>query len=99
MHGRSLGPLLRGQKVPWRNSFLIEYFSEKVFPRVLKMGYQAVRTERWVYIHYVDLEGMDELYDLRADPYQMKNLIAAPAAQPVLKQLKADLARLLKDSQ
>lgn len=98
MHGRSLGPLLRGQKVPWRKSFLIEYFSDKVFPRVLKMGYQAVRSERWVYIHYVDLEGMDELYDLRADPYQMKNVIAAPAAQAELQKLRSELARLLAES-
>jgi N-acetylglucosamine-6-sulfatase len=94
--GRSLLPLLRGQKIRWRNSFLIEYFSDKVFPRVLKMGYQAVRTPRWTYIHYLELEGMDELYDLRADPYQLKNLIAEPRAQPALRFLKSELARLLK---
>lgn len=98
MDGRSLVPLLRGKKVPWRKSFLIEYFSDKVFPRVVQMGYQSVRTERWSYIRYVDLEGMDELYDLRADPYQMKNLITDPAAQPALKSLKEELARLLEAS-
>jgi N-acetylglucosamine-6-sulfatase len=91
-------PLLRGQKVRWRESFLIEYFSDKVFPRVLRMGYQAVRTERWTYIHYVELEGMDELYDLRADPYQMKNLITDSGAQRALQSLKQELARLLRDS-
>jgi len=32
--------------VPWRDSFLIEYFSDKVFPRISRMGYQAVRDER-----------------------------------------------------
>ena len=96
--GRSLLPLLRGEKVPWRDSFLIEYFSDTVFPRVLKMGYQAVRTPRWTYVHYLELEGMDELYDLRADPYQRKNLIAAPRAQHALKSLKQELARLLRDS-
>ena len=32
------------------------------------MGYQAVRTERYKYIHYTELSGMDELYDLRSDP-------------------------------
>ena len=99
LHGRSLLPLLKGDKVPWRNSFLIEYFSDKVFPRVLTMGYQAARTDRWKYIHYVDLAGMDELYDLETDPYEMKNLIAAPQAQPALQELKAELARLLNASQ
>src|SRR5581483_6656060 len=56
LHGRSLVPLLKDEKPPWRKSFLIEYFSDKVFPRMDKMGYQAVRTERWQYIHYVDLK-------------------------------------------
>ena len=81
MHGRSLVPLLRGEQAPWRDSFLIEYFSDKVFPRMSKMGYQCVRTERWKYIHYVDLEGMDELYDLRSDPFEMTNVIDEPDAQ------------------
>ncbi len=44
MHGRSLVPLLRGERVAWRDSLLIEYFSDRVFPRVANMGYQAVRT-------------------------------------------------------
>jgi N-acetylglucosamine-6-sulfatase len=98
MDGRSLVPLLRGKKVPWRNSFLIEYFSDKVFPRVLNMGYQAVRTERWCYIHYLHLENMDELYDVQADPYQLKNRIADPQAAPALRTLQAELARLLRAS-
>lgn len=98
MDGRSLAPLLQGRKVPWRESFLIEYYSDTVFPRVYKMGYKAVRTRRWTYIRYVDLEGMDELYDLEADPFQMKNLIADPAAQPALKTLQKELDRLLTGS-
>lgn len=95
MDGRSLAPLLEGRKVPWRDSFLIEYYSDTVFPRVYKMGYKAIRTKRWTYIRYVDLEGMDELYDLQADPYQMKNLIAHPAAQRELKKLRGQLDKLL----
>ena len=99
MHGRSLVPLLRGDKVPWRDAILIEYFSDGVFPRVSKMGYQCVRTERWKYIHYVDLEGMDELYDLQADPFEMKNVIAQPETRPALDQMKAELGRLLRASE
>ena len=77
MQGRSLVPLLKGTRPAWRSSFLIEYYSDKVFPRVLQMGYKAVRNGRWKYIHYLELEGMDELYDLETDPYEMKNLIAS----------------------
>src|SRR5262245_49627563 len=81
VHGRSLLPLLRGDTKGWRTSFLIERFSDKVFPRVADMGYQAVRTERWKYIRYKELAGMDEIYDLDSDPYERKNLIHDGAAQ------------------
>ncbi|HEY7515592.1 MAG TPA: sulfatase, partial [Vicinamibacteria bacterium] len=93
-HGRSLVPLLRGEKVAWRDSFLVEYFSDTVFPRVLKMGYQAVRTGRWTYIRYTELEGMNELYDREADPYQMTNRIDDPAALQALRELEAERVRL-----
>lgn len=92
--GKSLLPLLNGEQQKLRDSFLIEYFSDKVFERMDKMGYQAVRADRWKYIHYTDLAGMDELYDLQADPYEMKNLIGDVAAQEPLAKLRAELARL-----
>ena len=96
LHGRSLVPLLRGEQVRWRNSILIEHFSDGVFPRMSRMGYQCVRTEEWKYIHYVDLDGMDELYNLHADQYEMKNLIGQPDARPALDEMKAELDRLLR---
>ena len=94
--GHNLVPLLQG-KAPadWRKSFLIEYYTDTVFPRVYKMGYKAVRTQRYKYIHYTELSGMDELYDLKCDPYEMKNLIGDAGAQAVLQQLKGELARLV----
>ena len=94
--GRSLVPLLKGAGSEWRRSFLIEYYSDKVFPRVRQMGYKAVRTERWKYIHYVELDGMDELYDLKADPYEMRNIINQPDAAGTLNEMKRELERLLK---
>jgi N-acetylglucosamine-6-sulfatase len=98
VQGRSLVPLLKGSGSEWRRSFLIEYYSDKVFPRIQKMGYKAVRTERWKYIHYLELDGMDELYDLKADPYEMKNLINRPNAAGSLEEMKRELERLLKAS-
>lgn len=96
MRGRSLIPLLRGEHVRWRKSILIECFSDTVFPRMSKMGYQCVRTEQWKYIHYVDLDGMDELYDLHADPFEMMNVIGQPDARPALDEMKAELDRLMR---
>lgn len=95
MEGRSLVPLLKGAKTEWRKSFLIEYYSDKVFPRIRQMGYKAVRNERWKYIHYFELEGMDELYDLKADPYEMRNIIRQPGAGKVLEGMKREMERLL----
>ncbi len=94
--GKSLLPLLKREKTSWRDSFLIEYFSDKVFPRISKMGYQAVRTDRWKYIHYLELEGMDELYDLKRDPYEMHNVIEQkPSA---VSEMKTKLSHLLETS-
>jgi len=98
MQGRSLVPLLKGARPEWRNSFLIEYYSDTVFPRVLQMGYKAVRNERWKYIHYLELEDMDELYDLKTDPYEMQNLIHQPRAEKALAEVKQEMERLLKET-
>jgi N-acetylglucosamine-6-sulfatase len=60
------------------------------------MGYKAARTERWKYIHYFELEGMDELYDLKTDPYEMRNIINQPDAASTVNEMKRELERLLK---
>ncbi len=39
---------------------------------------------------------MDELYDLKTDPYEMKNLMQQPGAAPTLAELKKKMGRLLK---
>jgi N-acetylglucosamine-6-sulfatase len=96
--GRSLVPLLQGADPVWRNSVLIEYYSDRVFPRILTMGYQAVRTERHKYIDYLELPGMDELYDLEADPFERNNLIGTEEGQRLLPGLQAELARLQQES-
>ena len=98
MQGRSLVPLLKGARPAWRSSFLIEYYSDKVFPRVVQMGYKAVRNQRWKYIHYLELAEMDELYDLQTDPYELKNLIQQPGAAKQLSAMRTELERLLQET-
>jgi N-acetylglucosamine-6-sulfatase len=95
MQGRSLVPVLAGQAREWRTSFLVEYFSDTVFPRIRTMGYSAVRTAQHKYIRFRDLQGMDELYDLEADPYETSNLIGTPRGQALLPDLSGELQRLL----
>jgi N-acetylglucosamine-6-sulfatase len=98
VRGRSLVPLLKGE--PWRprTSFLVEYYSDTVFPRVRNMGYQALRTERWKYIQYTELAGMDEFYDLKSDPFELRNLVNEPSAQADREAMKAELRRMLDAS-
>jgi N-acetylglucosamine-6-sulfatase len=94
VHGRSIVPLLRGEAGQWRSSFLVEYYSDTVFARMRNMGYTAVRRQRYKYIRYAELQGMDELYDLEADPYELKNIFAEPASRPALIQMQAELDKL-----
>jgi N-acetylglucosamine-6-sulfatase len=92
-HGRSLVPLLKGETNGWRTSFLSEYFAEAGYPRI--PTWQAVRTDRWKYIHYTDFDGMDELYDVKEDPHELKNRIADSDAETTLSDLKRELAEQL----
>ena len=89
--GRSLVPLLKGERKGWRTSFLVEHFSDKVFPRMEHMGYRALRTDRWKYIEYTELPGMDELYDLKADPYEEKNLAGQAGMREIVRKLRAEM--------
>ena len=96
--GTSFVPLLAGSASTWRRSVLLEYYSDRVFPRIVNMAYQAVRTEQHKYIDYLELEGMDELYDLAADPFEMDNLMGTPAGERLLPTLRAELERLQRES-
>ena len=94
--GRSLVPLFRNKDAPWRTSLLAEYYEEKGNPRI--PTYKAIRTPRSKYIHYLNLDGMDEFYDLTLDPYEMNNVVDKPGEQKELARMKAELERLLQQT-
>jgi N-acetylglucosamine-6-sulfatase len=77
MDGRSFLPLARGERVAWRDALLYEYYWERNFPHTPAM--HALREARYKYIRYYGLWDTDELYDLRADPLETRNLIREPA--------------------
>ena len=92
MFGSSLLPLFDNEGTSWRDRLLYEYFQEEPGPAVPTM--LGVRTERHKYVTYPDLpDDIDELYDLEADPYEMRNLIADPAYAPLLGELQATLGQ------
>ncbi len=81
----------------WRKSVLIEYWAENAMPWLIGMTYKAVRTDRYKYIHWVNRgrDGeLDELYDLTADPYELKNLNSSRSHAKIRLSLRRELAKL-----
>jgi len=95
LDGRSLVSVLTGDAASVRDDMLVEYYTDTTFPRLQQMGYKAVRTERYKYIRYEELEGMDELYDLRADPFELDNLLPDRVPAGVLDDLGSRIERSL----
>jgi N-acetylglucosamine-6-sulfatase len=94
MDGRTFLPLLRGEAVAWRDSLLYEYYWERNFPQTPAM--HALRGSQYKYIRYYGIWDTDELYDLRADPEETRNLIRDAAHKEVAARLNADLFKTLE---
>jgi N-acetylglucosamine-6-sulfatase len=94
--GRSIAMWLRGGALPRRGPFLVEHASDIVFARMKHMGYDAVRGERYKFIRYREFPGMEELYDLKNDPYEMKNVANDPSLTSVRRELEKQLDQLIK---
>jgi N-acetylglucosamine-6-sulfatase len=94
MDGRSVLPLARGERVPWRDTLLYEYYWERSFPHTPAM--HALRGDRYKYIRYYGLWDTDELYDLQADPLETRNLIRDPAHRKTVQQLNTRLFETLE---
>jgi arylsulfatase A-like enzyme len=90
MQGKSWKPLLQGKTAGWRSAFWYTYFYENGFriPTVT-----AVRTDRAKLIRYPGHPEWDELFDLRADPYETRNLIREEAAARLRGQLESAYER------
>ena len=99
--GKSWRKLAGGDATGWRNSWFYEYNYEKQFPYTPNV--RGVRTDEWKFIHYPHGDGKPdrhkaELYHLTADPEERKNLIADPSQAERIKELQAELARLMRES-
>ena len=100
MHGRSVLPLLNGEREEWPEGVLVQVSESQVG--------RAIRTRRWKYCvvapeadpkddsfaeHYVE----NGLYDLKADPYELHNLADLRSHRDVADALKQHLiARMVE---
>jgi N-acetylglucosamine-6-sulfatase len=99
VQGRSLLPLLRNAPGRWRDAFLIEYAShENPMPWLLDLSYRAVRSGQYKYIHWLHHDGEDELYDLAADPLELRNLAREPGRAELVARLRAQLGALVLEA-
>ncbi len=92
MQGVSLIPLLTGKiKTLARHSLYYHYyefpFDHNVVPHL------GVRSERYKLIYFYTLNEW-ELYDLKADPMEQKNLVSQATYQKILLKMKKELLRL-----
>jgi arylsulfatase A-like enzyme len=93
MQGRSLRPLARGDEVAWRTEWFYEH---RTLPNRIPPS-EGVRTGRWKYLRWVGVEpAVEELYDLRDDPFEERNLAAQPGHAAVLEKLRRRWAELGK---
>jgi arylsulfatase A-like enzyme len=94
MQGASLLPLLRGETpAEWRKSLYYHYY-EFPGPHSVARHY-GVKTARHKLMHFYHI-GEWEMYDLEADPREMKNVYADPAYATQRAELERELARLRK---
>lgn len=99
MQGRSLVPLLAASSSPtpatprpaWRTAFFYEYYLEPQYPQTPTLF--AVRTTTAKLVKYPDHDEWTELFDLRSDPYELKNLARDPAHAPLLAAMEQQFAR------
>lgn len=100
-HGRSWKQLVQVGDPDWRTSWYYEYNYEKQFPYTPNI--RGIRTDRWKYVRYPHGDGgpdrhLAELYEIRSDPRESRNLIHDPQYAPVVKQLQAELDRLMRET-
>ena len=95
MQGRSLVPLFKGQTPDnWRTSMYYRYYHDPGDHNT--RAHLGVRTLTHKLIHYWKKDQW-ELYDLKTDPNELKNLYSDPAQAETVANLKAELAKLKKE--
>lgn len=90
MQGASFYPLLKGETVTtWRNKAFYEYYWEYAFPQTPTTF--GVRDGDYKFIFYPGVWDINELYDLKNDPEEKKNLIRVAAYQNMIRKMRGEM--------
>ena len=87
--GMDFAPLLRGEKVPWRDAVFGQYDLHNAGLAYMRM----IRTEEWKVVRHHFANLLDELYNLKEDPGETRNLYNAPAHRAIRDQLQSRLTK------
>lgn len=93
--GQSFLPLAQGRSIPWRDYFLYAYYWEKNFPQTPTVF--ALRGDQYKYITYYGLWDADELYDIKHDPAESKNLFYDPKFKAVASSMETKLYGMMEE--
>lgn len=92
MQGLSLKQLVTNKKKTLNRNYLYYHYYEFVRDHTV-IPHLAVRGTRYKLIYFYTVNEW-ELYDLKTDPQEQKNLIKNPAYQKTVQQMKAELLKL-----
>lgn len=89
IQGRSWWPLVTGKQKSIRSRLLFETMGRG--SNILKPAVKALRTERYKLILNTNPKDITELYDLKTDPREMKNLATDPGYRDLVRNLQRQL--------
>jgi arylsulfatase A-like enzyme len=110
MQGESLRPVLEGREVDWRKSVYYAYYENswvlhgqgddamaepyQYFTPHRIGPHRGVRTEQYKLIEYYGEGDYWEMFDLKSDPNELKNVYCDPHYSEIVTELKRELQRL-----
>ena len=95
LRGRDFTPVLKGESADWDNSLFCQYSTHHQSRTHMRM----FRTPEWKLIRDFNDRNRDELYDLKADPAESRNLIRSddPKRKSVVAGLHESLLARMKE--
>jgi len=105
LDGRSMLPLLKGEKVSWRDAYSDTYDMIYLGNNGEKPHMRMIRTDRWKLVLYLDADGhplangsRHELFDLKRDPDELTNLYGKPSVASIQQQLDTRLRTWMRET-